>query len=275
MELYALAEKTRKLKPIKLSPREMARRICILATKGEQGWSIVERPRYGLKSASRPDRLHLFITQNLAYKVLMVRRQFMDAEELTAGANALGLRVGGKSFSFDPFYTDEALTDTRFADTFSKRGRLRIAHKATAESRRAVEDERTGRGTFRKEQNIHEAYLEQFIAEDLDRIEPGLRLVGRQYQALPVGRIDLLCTDRSGGLVVIELKKLRASTSSIIDQITRYLGWVREHMAKPRQSVRGILITGRPDDRLRYSLKALPDVTLVTLDISLSVHSAD
>ena len=46
--------------------------------------------------------------------------------------------------------------------------------------------------------NIHEAHLEALIAENLDSVEGGLKLVKQQYNAPPVGRLDLLCRDRSG-----------------------------------------------------------------------------
>ena len=76
---------------------------------------------------------------------------------------------------------------------------------------------------------IYEENLESLILERLGEIEPGLTLVQRQY-VTPVGRIDVLCRDRKRNFVVIELKRFRASTESIIDQITRYIGWVEQHL---------------------------------------------
>jgi hypothetical protein len=65
-----------------------------------------------------------------------------------------------------------------------------------------------------------------------------------------VGRIDLLCRDSNGHIVVIEIKKFRAGTGSIIDQITRYMGGARHHVAGPGQQDRGIIIVGKPDEKL-------------------------
>ena len=117
--------------------------------------------------------------------------------------------------------------------------------------------------------NIHEAHLEALIAENLDSVEGGLRLVRRQYNAPPVGRIDLLCRDRRGSFVVIEIKKFRASAESIIDQVTRYMGWVQEHLAPPRVTVRGIIIVGVVDERLSYSVKAVPNLEMKCFSVSL------
>ncbi|MGH9433188.1 MAG: endonuclease NucS domain-containing protein [Terriglobia bacterium] len=122
-------------------------------------------------------------------------------------------------------------------------------------------------------QKIHEANLEALIAEDLNRVEEGLTLIGRQYTAPPVGRIDLLCQDGNGDLVVIEIKRFGASTESIIDQVTRYMGWVEEHLARSGQRVRGIIVVGKPEVALAYSAKAVRNLSIMSVDVSLTTYS--
>ena len=107
------------------------------------------------------------------------------------------------------------------------------------------------------------------LAEDLDRVEPGLELIGRQYQAPPVGRIDLLCRDPEGCFVVIEIKKFRAGADSIVDQIARYLTWTRQNLARPGQNVRGIIIVGKADERLAYAARAISGLSVKCLDLAL------
>ena len=51
---------------------------------------------------------------------------------------------------------------------------------------------------------LAERNLEDFIVQQLEAIEPGLRLVNRQLST-PAGRLDLLCKDINGNHVVIEL----------------------------------------------------------------------
>lgn len=116
---------------------------------------------------------------------------------------------------------------------------------------------------------MHEANIEAFLASDLDQIEPGLTLIGRQHNAPPVGRIDLLCQDRRGNLVVLEVKTPDASTDSVIDQIEAYIGWAMEHMAKLGQRVRGIIICGRPNTRLAYAVRAVPNLSIKFINLGL------
>jgi RecB family endonuclease NucS len=74
--------------------------------------------------------------------------------------------------------------------------------------------------------SISEQNLQEFVAQDLTKIEPGLRLVGRELPT-PAGRLDLLCQDELGNYVVVELKKTKG-TDQVIGQILRYMGWVTE-----------------------------------------------
>src|SRR3546814_11462048 len=78
-------------------------------------------------------------------------------------------------------------------------------------------------------------------SSDLDSIEanfPGfanfvqrsLQFIGRQYETT-VGPIDILARDKkTGGYVVIELKKGRAA-DKVYGQISRYMGWVKKNIA--------------------------------------------
>ena len=115
---------------------------------------------------------------------------------------------------------------------------------------------------------LAERNLENVIAERLDDLEEGLRLIKRQYSIPPAGRIDLLCEDRNHNLVVIELKK-GSPTTSIIDQITRYMGWVIKHEAKPGQKVRGIIVVYRKDENLEYAAEAIPNLEVRTFKLTI------
>lgn len=116
-------------------------------------------------------------------------------------------------------------------------------------------------------QTISERNLENILIERLNDIEPGLQLIQRQLTVKPVGRIDILCTDRNNDFVVIELKKYDAPKSSVIDQITGYMGYVRKHIAKEEQKVRGIIICGQKDEKLIYSASAVNNLEVKTFRI--------
>jgi len=118
-------------------------------------------------------------------------------------------------------------------------------------------------------QNIHEAHLEDLIASDLDQIEPGLTLIGRQRDAGAAGRIDLLCQSSGGDIVVVELKRIGARAVGVVEQTMAYVGWARKHLAGPDQQVRGIIVGGRPDPKLQYAVDGIPNLRFRSLNISI------
>ena len=118
-----------------------------------------------------------------------------------------------------------------------------------------------------------EQHLEQWLVDRWDQIkgefgaplelykEDGVS-VGQQYDTGIVGRMDLLCEDTSNGaLVVVELKRGKQS-DAVIGQLTRYMGWVQEHLANGRE-VKGIILTADYDQRLRYAVRAIPGIRLL------------
>jgi hypothetical protein len=116
---------------------------------------------------------------------------------------------------------------------------------------------------------ILEANLENILVHDVEKIEQGLVLVGRQMDTKEVGRLDLLCEDKDGNLAVIELKR-GAAGPSIIDQTQRYMGWAMDHKAKPGQKVRGIIVVGQKDTALEYAVKANPMMQVKEFSISIN-----
>lgn len=118
-------------------------------------------------------------------------------------------------------------------------------------------------------QNMHEANLEELIAYDLDQIESGLILIGRQYDAGASGRIDLLCQSSSGDIVVVELKRIGARAAGVVEQTMAYVGWARRHLARPDQHVRGVIIGGKPDAKLQYAVDGIPNLEFRSLNVSI------
>jgi hypothetical protein len=116
---------------------------------------------------------------------------------------------------------------------------------------------------------ISERELESLLAENPERIEEGLQLIKRQYDCPGIGRIDLLCKDKKGNLVIIELKKYEAKHESIMYQILSYKRYIERHVAKTNQKVRGVIIVGKIDERLRYAVEAVPDITVRTFNVRI------
>src|SRR5713226_9541219 len=86
--------------------------------------------------------------------------------------------------------------------------------------------------------------LEEFLAHNLELIEPGLTLYeenGREGRQIDIGggRIDLLCKDPGGDIVVVELKACEAGDSAI-GQLLGNVGFLSKRMFWGRR-VRGVL----------------------------------
>jgi len=243
-----------------------------LATEG--GLTVVEYPSFRLRTKIRPDWLGRTGWLNAAFKTLLAYGKPLGFRDL------FDRIVADANFRFNPggpqWQLYNNLTRGRGSELFSQDGEFRIAVEAVSpeEPPRIIKAiKRPPADAPSIAQKIHEANLEAIIAEDLNRVEDGLTLVGRQYTAPPVGRIDLLCRDRKGDFVVIEIKRFHASTESIIDQVTRYMGWVEEHLAHAGQRVRGVIVVGKPDTSLTYSIRAVPNLSIMCLDVSLTPYN--
>ena len=109
---------------------------------------------------------------------------------------------------------------------------------------------------------------------DLEILQEDGEYIGRQYDTREVGRIDLLCKNKKiGDFVVVELKRGKES-DKVVGQTLRYMGWVKKNMAKPGQTVKGIIITfeGDPDKKLTYALELINDlIQLKFYKISISI----
>ena len=65
-----------------------------------------------------------------------------------------------------------------------------------------------------------ERHLQEALAERPDVLEPGLRLVRREWPT-EVGPVDLMCRDAEDGWVAVEIK--RVGTLEAVEQLSRYL----------------------------------------------------
>ena len=78
--------------------------------------------------------------------------------------------------------------------------------------------------------------LQEALAAQPDRVEAGLHLVRREWPT-DIGPVDLMCRDGDGGWVAVEIK--RVGTIEAVEQLTRYLDFIRRDPAKA--ACRGIL----------------------------------
>ena len=138
----------------------------------------------------------------------------------------------------------------------------------------AISSRAAGRDQHRLSlEDILERRLQNHIVNHFVELFPGWELIRPEYPAGPRGRIDLLCRDRRGDYVVIELKKNKAPDSAVT-QVNRYITWVKQHLAGPGQKVRGVIIAESHDSRLIDALARYRDIQAWTYGWSLKLDKS-
>lgn len=120
-----------------------------------------------------------------------------------------------------------------------------------------------------------ESHLRDFLAKDLEHIEPGLKLYKSEQRngiEYPVdgGRIDILAVDKNNNFVVIELK-LSQGRNKVLGQILYYMGWVDANLSK--SPCRGIVIANEISNELSTAVSRAPGVKLYIYKMSFSVEA--
>lgn len=95
---------------------------------------------------------------------------------------------------------------------------------------------------------VSEAEVENLLDAKNALRSIGLEIVERQKEYSVGNKIDMLCKDSKGDLVVVELKK--HGPNETIGQLARYVTDVREHVAKPSQKVRGLILAFDVEEQL-------------------------
>jgi restriction system protein len=124
-----------------------------------------------------------------------------------------------------------------------------------------------------------ETHLEDFLVEnwaqtelgrDYDIIEEDGEKIGQQYPT-DAGPIDILAIRKDKKeLLVVELKKGRAS-DSVVGQVLRYMGYVLQELAEEDQAVRGVIIALEDDKRLRWALAAVSNIAFYRYQINFKL----
>lgn len=129
-----------------------------------------------------------------------------------------------------------------------------------------------------------EGILEDFIVHNWNPVDffgknyAGLQIledkegnvIGQQYDTKVVGIIDLLCRDKMGNYVVIELKKDRETSDKAAGQLARYMEWVKANLAKNKDVV-GIIVTGGYDEKLRYATSVISNSHIAVFEMDFRI----
>jgi hypothetical protein len=98
-----------------------------------------------------------------------------------------------------------------------------------------------------RKQPPNEAAIRDYLASNLDLIEPGLKLVEKEFE-LPnelgaKGFVDLLARDRFGHVVVIEIKKSDASARTALHELHKYVALLRNNHGLASDKVRCLVLS--------------------------------
>jgi RecB family endonuclease NucS len=108
-----------------------------------------------------------------------------------------------------------------------------------------------------------EAHLQELLAEQVETLGAGWRLVRREYPTA-IGPVDLLCRDATGVAVAVEIK--RRGEIDGVEQLTRYLELLnRDPLLSP---VRGVFAAQEIKPQARV-LATDRGIDCVTLDYAL------
>jgi restriction system protein len=124
-----------------------------------------------------------------------------------------------------------------------------------------------------------EKHLEEFLVCNWSQTELGRHydiyeeegeLVGQQYPT-DTGQVDILAISKDKRkLLVVELKKGRAS-DNVVGQIQRYMGYVKEELAEPNQTVHGVIIALDDDLRIKRALSVTNNIEFYRYQVSFKL----
>ena len=131
--------------------------------------------------------------------------------------------------------------------------------------------------------NTQQFYSEKTLEDELTaRIEAGYEAFGRKLKIFnrigdfygrqyPIAngrwRLDLLCEDESGNLVVIELKRDHGYDDPY-DQIIQYIEWLKQNMCKSGKTVSSIICLNSPTKSLISKVRSDKRVQLYKYQVS-------
>lgn len=129
---------------------------------------------------------------------------------------------------------------------------------------------------FAIERHLHDYLFDNWSQLELSRdwelyARDGEPEAGYEFPT-PVGRIDLLARHRrEPRWLVVELKRDKSS-DTVVGQVLRYIGWISAHLAQPCETVEGLVIAARGEEKLHYALSAVPCVSFKSYEVEFRLN---
>ena len=125
-----------------------------------------------------------------------------------------------------------------------------------------------------------EKHLEDFLVKNWNSTSLGKKydiyeldgeVVGQQFPS-DTGPIDILAISKDKKiLLVVELKKGRVS-DSVVGQIQRYMGYVKEDLAEPHQEVKGVIIGFDDDIKIHRALSVNNNIEFYKYKVDFKLY---
>ena len=125
-----------------------------------------------------------------------------------------------------------------------------------------------------------EKHLEDFLVKNWKSTSLGKKydiyeldgeIVGQQFPS-DTGPIDILAISKDKKiLLVVELKKGRVS-DSVVGQIQRYMGYVKEDLAEAHQEVKGVIIGFDDDIKIHRALSVTNNIEFYKYKVDFKLY---
>jgi Holliday junction resolvase-like predicted endonuclease len=261
MEIRFLARTVLKSTPLRKSELDVIEELLREAFGGKSGITVIEYPTYRLKTSPKSLKLP---TGKYARTALLALRESAGPMALPALVNHYNAKYKHSALCPE-FWMWQTLEAKELSHIIASSGVLSIGLTDTTQNVLDVRRRKTPSSKVQGSiaERLDEKSLETVLANRPDLLESGLTVFQRQSR-IPVGIIDLLCLDQKRNYVVVEIKRPAADYREIVGQITTYMGWVRKNIAAKGQTVRGIIVVGKQNERLEYSLELIPEISVRT-----------
>ncbi|MBU2576217.1 MAG: DUF91 domain-containing protein [Nanoarchaeota archaeon] len=128
---------------------------------------------------------------------------------------------------------------------------------------------------------LEEEIYQKLIHRNFGRLFPGLEYSDPDHQNKHNGHLttygrdeaDFVAKDEKGDFVVIELKV--STSDKALGQIQRYMGWVKRHLCKNGEEVKGIIVGENDDPRLEYALLVAKDIEFKKIKLDIHINESE
>lgn len=235
-------------------------------------WAACEGIQTGdIVLAPKPDRTYAFGTVSGGY-------EYVPGTELP---HRRPVKWGG-SFSRDAMSTELANSANSLMTVFSLSPYgaeiAQLTHLAApvepvvAALAAEVEDQLAFQMEKQLEDFLVHNWRNTVLGRDYDIYAEEGEIKGQQYPS-DTGPMDILAISKDRKrLLVVELKRDRAS-DAVVGQIQRYMGYVKEELLEPGQSVEGVIIARQDDLRIRRALSMTHNIRFMKYWVEFHLES--